>query len=448
VQKGVDMNSELELTPHIEDLTWALGESIDSQQLLEELRNCLDNYGLSLNEAKRCVVKKFGKDPQMLGNVVDKTIIELTGTENNVNLLCRIIYIDEKEVTVEGKPKKITFGILADQTGTVPFTAWQQFDCDKGDVIRIYNAYSRIRNSKTQINFGNKTHVRLLPQDALPKTRNNGDSKRYSVNEFKEGIGNVKSVVRILDLEERNVNVKGEQKQIFRGYAADETGKCRFAAWSDFKLQKDDVVEITGGYIKAWRGLPELQLNGGTIVEKLEDDTLPDLKELSKDRIMTVRNLQELGGAASVAVEGIVLDIRPGSGLIIRCPECNRVLQNNACMVHGKVDGEYDLRIKSVLDDGTGALGVILNREITERILGLDLNACKNLAKEHMSTEVIFDQLIEKLLARPLRMSGLVISDEFGLMMIGKSAEIIVPKIKAESLNLLEELGINVDNEV
>ena len=41
-----------------------------------------------------------------------------------------------------------------------------------------------------------------------------------------------------------------------------------------------------------------------------------------------------------------------------------------------------------------------------------------------------------------------MISDEFGLMMIGKSAENIVPKIKAESLNLLEELGIDVNNEV
>ena len=70
------MNSELELAPHIEDLSWALGENIDSLQLEEELRNCLDKYGLSLHEAKRCVVKKFGKDPQMLGNVVDKTIME------------------------------------------------------------------------------------------------------------------------------------------------------------------------------------------------------------------------------------------------------------------------------------------------------------------------------------------------------------------------------------
>ncbi|WP_455392859.1 hypothetical protein [[Eubacterium] cellulosolvens] len=442
------MNNNIELAPHIEELTRALGENADSHKIEEELNNCLNKFGLPIGEAKRCVVKKFGADPQVLGNAIDKTIQDLSPVENSVNLLCRIVYIDEKEITVDGKPKKITFGILGDITGTVPFTAWEEFNYDKSDVIRIYNAFTRERNGKVQVNFGNRTHIRIMPPDTLPVIKNNGAPKEYKVNDFMDGLSNIEAVLRILDIEERSITVDGEQKQIFRGYTADETGKCRFAAWADFNLNKNDVIHITSGYIKAWRGVPELQLNGGTTVEKLAEDTLPEANILAQDRVISISNLTKLGGAVGVALEGIVLDIRPGSGLIERCPECNRVLQKNQCMIHGKVKGEHDLRVKGILDDGTGAMTIILGKEITENILGLDMKSCVELAKEYMRTDVIYEKLVEKLLARPLRVNGTVVADEFGLMMIGNSAEIIMPKIKKESLELLNEMGININNEV
>ena len=442
------MNNDMELASHLEDLTRALGDNVDSQKVESELKNCLDNFNLPINEAKRCVIKKFGYDPQILGNAVDKTIRELSQVENSVNLLCRIIYIDDKEISVNGKPKKISYGILADPTGTIPFTAWHELNCDKGEVIRIYNAYTKSRNEKLQVNLGDRTHVRIMPPDALPQGRNNGNFQKYSVTDFRDGLGNIETVLRILDIEERGVTIDGEKKQIFKGFAADETGKCRFAAWSDFNLNKNDVVQVKSGYIKSWRGVPELQLNGGTIVEKMQNDVLPSLDILAQDKVLPICKLKVLGGAAGVAVEGIILDIRPGSGLIERCPECRRVLQNSMCMIHGKEKGEFDLRVKSVLDDGTGAITVILGLEITEKILGMDLKACLELAKEQLRTDVIHERLIEKLLARPIRVAGIVLSDEFGLMMIGNSAEMILPKIKTESLSLLDELGININNEV
>jgi replication factor A1 len=442
------MNNELELAPHIEELTRVLEDSVETPKIEEELKNCLNKFGLPLGEAKRCVVKKFGYDPQILGTATDKTIRELTGAENSVNLLCRIVYIDEKEITVENKPKKIAFGILGDTTGTVPFTAWHEFSFDKGDVLRIYNAYSRRRNGKVQVNFGSRTHARIMPPDALPISKNNGNPEECTVSEFKDGLSNINVTTRILEIEERSVTVEGEPKQIFKGSLADESGKCRFVAWTDFSLNKGDVVQVNNGYIRTWRGVPELQLNGGTTIEKLGDDALPDYDTLAEDRTYTINKFKELSGATGVALAGIVLDIRPGSGLIERCPECNRVLQKAMCMIHGKVKGEHDLRVKGILDDGTGAMTIVLNREITENLLGYDLESCLNLAKEQMRTEIIYEKLIEKLLARPLQVHGTVVCDEFGAMMIGNSAEIIVPKIKTEALSLLDGLGINVNNEV
>ena len=85
---------------------------------------------------------------------------------------------------------------------------------------------------------------------------------------------------------------------------------------------------------------------------------------------MTMSQLIENGGAVGIRVRGVLIDIKKGSGLVLRCPDCNRVTQKGMCMVHGKVQGKHDLRIKGVLDDGTGAVTVILGKELTEKLSG------------------------------------------------------------------------------
>jgi hypothetical protein len=65
-----------------------------------------------------------------------------------------------------------------------------------------------------------------------------------------------------------------------------------------------------------------------------------------------------------------------------------------------------------------------------------------------MRYDLIYEDLVKKLLAKPLQVTGTVITDEFGLMMIGSGIEIITPKIKTEAVSILRELGIETDNEV
>ena len=80
--------------------------------------------------------------------------------------------------------------------------------------------------------------------------------------------------------------------------------------------------------------------------------------------------------------------------------------------------------------------------------MGRDLKSCIAHAKEQMSYEVIYDELIKNFMARPIRVHGAVLFDEFGLMMIGSIVKNIDLKIKTEALSLLDELGINTDKEV
>jgi len=139
-------------------------------------------------------------------------------------------------------------------------------------------------------------------------------------------------------------------------------------------------------------------------------------------------------------IKGVIIDIRPGSGLVLRCPQCNRVIQKGACSIHGKVEGEHDLRIKAILDDGTGALTAIINRELTEKLLGKDLEAAKKDAMKAMNTEVIFEELREKLMIETVRATGRVTSDDFGLMLLVDDIEPYKPDLEKEARALLGEL--------
>jgi Single-stranded DNA-binding replication protein A (RPA), large (70 kD) subunit and related ssDNA-binding proteins len=115
----------------------------------------------------------------------------------------------------------------------------------------------------------------------------------------------------------------------------------------------------------------------------------------------------EVGDDADT-VEGALVDIQSGSGLIKRCPdeECTRVLQNGRCSEHGQVDGEFDLRIKGVLDDGKSVTEVIFDREATEELTGMGLEEAKQLAMDALDTTVVAEEMAEDVLGRYYRVTG------------------------------------------
>lgn len=72
-------------------------------------------------------------------------------------------------------------------------------------------------------------------------------------------------------------------------------------------------------------------------------------------------------------LRGKITQIYDGSGLIQRCPKCNRWIIDNFCMVHSDVEGIWDLRIKARFENGTERCTLIFKRGITEEIVGITL---------------------------------------------------------------------------
>jgi len=440
------------LAPHVEDIAKALGEKgkgLGNEQIEKELREYIEVYRLrDIGAAKRNIVKKHGGNPGDLkvsaGTV--KTLAELSPNESNVDFLARVISLNPKEVEVDGQKKKIFYGIIADQTASKSFTLWsEEAPFAKGDVIRVRSAYTKDWQGEAQVNFGSRTTFEKEKEEALPATAvaRGGEARTLKVKDFHEGESNVTVEARILTLEKREVTVSDAKKPVFSGMLADETGRAQYTMWHEFPLKPGDAVKITGAYIKAWRGIPQLTFDERSKVEKLDKAKLPGLKELKAASVLSIEDITARGGAADVSVRGIIIDVKPGSGLVLRCPECKRVVQKGACRIHGNVKGTPDLRIKAALDDGTGALIAVLGRELTEKITGRKLEDYMRLVAELANPDAVRAEIMEKVIARPIEVTGNVTADDYGLMLIAQTAKLVEVDVQAEARALLEELGVS-----
>mgnify|MGYP005848031299 FL=1 len=175
------------------------------------------------------------------------------------------------------------------------------------------------------------------------------------------------------------------------GLLGDETGTVKFTKWA-----KSDLAELDEGAVYRLEGVVtdeyqerfSVKLNSATTIEELDADI-----EVGDD---------------STEVEGALVDIQSGSGLIKRCPDddCTRVLQNGRCSEHGDVEGEFDLRIKGVLDDGEEIHETIFNQESTEELTGITLDEAQQMAMDALDTEVVVEEMRETVLGRYYRVSG------------------------------------------
>jgi len=187
------------------------------------------------------------------------------------------------------------------------------------------------------------------------------------------------------------------------GLLGDESGTTKFVAFetSDLpELEEGAVYRLENLVTDEYQGNFSVKLNRTTTITEVDEDI-------------------EVGDDAET-VEGALVDIQSGSGLIKRCPEddCTRVLQNGRCSEHGDVEGEFDLRIKGVLDDGEAVHEVIFDRESTEELTGTTLEEAKEMAMDALDTTVVADEMRTGTLGRYYRVSGpqfgrYVLVDEF-----------------------------------
>jgi len=175
------------------------------------------------------------------------------------------------------------------------------------------------------------------------------------------------------------------------GLLGDPTGTIKFTKWAKSELpalEEGGVYELRNVVTDEYQGRYSVKLNSTTVIEELDEDI-------------------EVGNDTS-EVEGALVDMQRGSGLIKRCPEddCTRVLQNGRCNEHGEVEGEFDLRIKAVVDDGIDAHEVIFDKDATEELTGLSLEEAKDMAMDALDTTIVADEIREDIVGTYYHIEG------------------------------------------
>lgn len=448
------MNKE-EIAPHVKEIARVLEGKVKEQDIEKDLDNYLNVYRMSLEASKRHIVRKYGGDPNSLTKGERKLLSQLGLSEQSVDLLVRVMSSSTREVTVSGSPKTILSGIMADENGgTVKFTVWDvsKADLKAGENYLIRYAYTKEWNGQPEVHLGNRVVVELRPQDevqvpegmAVPEVGGGYSAPIVAkVSELRENMNNVTLTACILSMKSREVETPTGKKAMYTGIMADETGKVEFTAWHDFDLKEGEVVTITNAYVKGWKGIPRLSFGEKAQVSR-PNVKFPNQQELSQASKKTIAELERSGGAADVVVHGTVVDIKKGTGLIFRCPECNRVVQKGVCQVHGKVHQVPDLRIKLVVDDGSSAMTAVMKKDVTEGLTGVTLKEALDEARETMDPEFVGRRFEELLLAKPVELRGNVISDDYGLSMNVSEAKIVFQDVKTEAEVLLSKIEVNL----
>ncbi|MBR2347801.1 MAG: single-stranded DNA-binding protein [Candidatus Methanomethylophilaceae archaeon] len=435
--------AEIELTPHVEEIKRVLENKVDEEVIVNELNKYLNEYHVTLDSAKRGIIRKYGGGDVAAftpAGAIVKKIDELTGTEQNVDIQAKVVYVENKSITVKGLSKTIVSGILGDETGTASFTIWEPGSVmlEKGSVYNFKNCYCKLWNDKVQINLGNRGRVEPASGVSidLPERTIAVNSSECKIGDIRDGMGSVTVTGRIVTYETRNVMVKGEPKTVYSGIIADDTGKIQYSAWNDFSLKEGETICVKNAYIRSWKGIP--QLNMGDRCEISRVDSVFDVVDTSGSK-KTIDEITRIGGGLDITLEGMVVDMRAGSGLIKRCPQCNRSILNGVCTAHGQVNGTPDLRMKIVLDDGTGAIGAIVNRKDTETLTGITLKAAEGLAMAQ-GEGVVAREVAGKILMKRISITGNVMSDDYGPSMIVKSASVLDVDVVSEANKLLDEV--------
>jgi len=248
-------------------------------------------------------------------------------------------------------------------------------------------------------------------------SRGGGGSQQVKVADVDEDEQWVDVRVKVVDLWE-----PGHESIAQVGLLGDESGTIKFVAFETSELpelEEGACYALSNVVTDEYEGRFSVKLNRTTTITEIDEDI-------------------EVGDDAS-EVEGALVDIQSGSGLIKRCPEpdCTRVLQNGRCSEHGNVEGEFDLRIKGVIDDGRQVHEVIFDRETTETLTGIALEEAKDMAMDALDTTIVAEEIRADVLGSYYRVRGptfgrYLLVDEFERLDESPDPEAVL--IKARSM--------------
>jgi replication factor A1 len=382
-----------QITDSIRDKFLKLGIDVPLADIESRLDELITKFKVPSSEAQRSVTNYFLKKYSIPKNEfyarqAEPQLTKIADLSENgqwVNLKVKVI-----QLWTNTHESISQVGLLGDETGIIKFTKWQSTELSdlkqgesyllKNIVIDEYNGRFSVKLNRTSSIEKLAEEVEVAGGDFTPTVR---ESELKNIADLLEGQwATVKGkVIQLWDNSHETI------EQV--GLIGDPTGVIKFTNWASSELpdmEEGKSYVLKNIVLNEWDGKVQIQLNRSSSIEKIDEDIKV--------------------GTSTFTYSGAMVDIQTGSGLIKRCPQCKRALVKGACAEHGKVKGEYDLRIKAVLDSGTSTQDVLINRELTEGLVGLSLDSAIAMAADALDPGVVLDKLKYELIGRYYTVSG------------------------------------------
>ena len=406
------------------------------------------NEKLSLNINQNCnvVVLKEGVDTSVEpGEPVD---IAKLPSDGPACVVGRILAMRDDQIHRKDGSGSIDVvrGKIADSSGTISFLSWEPMNVEIGQLVKIDNATVKSFRDTPEINIGRATRVEPYHDASFSGVEELEKMNQMDISSLSDGSRDVNITVEIHEWEKRTFTRDGVEKYLWSGKIADNTGQCRMSAWQDLPISEDDLpvcVKLSGVRVRAWQGIPDITVDRADQVEVLAETPWEEKVDLSNQEIdISVSELARGSGRIGVKTQGVFVSIRDDSGVIMRCPECRRTLKDGVCSVHGAVEGNQDIRLRFVIDDGAGNVSVILNSECTQMLLGIDEKSIKAKVQE-MGDDGFVSDLRRQFFAKMLSVSGRFLKDENGSMFIADKVSLVEEDAVMMAAEVRNTWGLN-----
>jgi len=370
-----------------------LGIDVPQEDIENRLEEMITKFKVPSNEAQRSVTNYFLKkysipknefytrqaEPQLT------KIVDLSENGKWANLKAKVIQLWENTHDSISQ-----VGLLGDETGIIKFTGWKNAELpelEQGESYLLKSIVIGEYNDRFQVQLNKNSSVERLTEDIEV---GGGD---FTPNLKESELRNIVDLVggQWVTIEGKIVQLWEDSHETIEqaGLIGDPTGVVKFTNWASADLpdmEEGKSYRLKNVVVNEYGGKVQIQLNRSSSIEELDEDIKV--------------------GTSTFTYSGAMVDIQTGSGLIKRCPECKRALLKGACPEHGKIKGEYDLRIKVVLDSGTTSQDILINRELTEELVGLSLESAIAMAADALDPGVVLDKLKHELIGRYYTASG------------------------------------------
>ncbi|RLG29147.1 replication protein A [Methanosarcinales archaeon] len=365
-----------------------LNAEIELPEIERRLSDLTERFKVPIAEAERSVVNRFLREHNLKredyygtpqGAASSMQISDINQSEQWVNLRAKVVQLWDST-----SPAISQVGLIGDETGTIKFVKWTKSNLPElleGKSYSLENMTTDEWEGRFSVKMNRTTRIQELDEAVETPDREAQLVEIDSITESNKWINLHAKVVQLWDSEHESID------QV--GLIGDETGTIKFIKWA-----KSELPSLVEGKSYSFENLTTDEFEERFSVKFNKNSSI---KELDEDIEV---------GFSTTEFTGAMVHIQDGSGLIRRCPMCNRALMKGTCMEHGNVDGIHDLRIKAVLDNGIMVQEALFNREITESISGITLEEAKEMAVDALDQGVVQDEMKKRLLCRYYTMSG------------------------------------------